>query len=124
MDAVVSGQAASAAFVEGNEVSVVRFGDEAPAQSSFEAIGRIFGNCTDVQFLAGTKKEIVQNALRKSWSFDRAMRLALIVLDDAEYAETKQEAALHLEELLEDPEVKGSVANQLTWTPLPPATSS
>ncbi len=124
MDAVVSGQAAIAAFVEGNEVSVVRFGDETPADSSFEAIGKIFGNCTDVQFFAGTRKEIVQNALRKSWSFDRATRLALIVLDDAEYTETKQEAALYLEELFDDPEVKRSVANQLTWTPLPAETSS
>ena len=97
MDGVISGQAATAAFVQGNDVSVVRFDDEAPAQSSFEAIGRIFGNCTDVEFLAGTRKEIVQNALRKSWSYDRALRLALIVLDEAEYAETKQEAALYLE---------------------------
>ena len=124
MDALVSGQAATAAFVEGNDVSLLHFGDEGSAQSSFEAIGRIFANCTDVRLFEGTRKEVVQDALRKSWSFDRAMRLALIVLDDAEYAETKQEAASYLEELFGDPEVKGSVADQLAWTPLPAETSS
>ena len=124
MDALVSGQAATAAFVEGNDVNLFRFGDEGSSPSSFEAIGRIFANCTDVQLFEGTRKEVAKAALQKSWSVDRAMRLALIILDDAEYAETKQEAASNLEELFGNPEVKAAIANQLAWTPLPTETSS
>jgi hypothetical protein len=124
MDALVSGQAATAAFLEGSDVSLHRFGDEGSTQSSFETLGRVFANSSDVQLLKGIRKEVAQDALRRSWSFDRAPRLALIVLDGDEYAETRHEAALYLDDLLDDPEVKSLVLDQLSWTPLPSQATS
>ena len=119
MDALVSGQAATAALIEGNDVSVLRFNDGGLERTKFEVLGRIFANCTDVQHLQRVEREQVDAALRNSWSFDRALRLVLIVLDDSEYVETKQEAASYLEELFTHLEVKTFVANQLAWAPLP-----
>ncbi len=119
MDALVSGQAATAALIEGNDVSILRFNDGGLERTTFEVVGRIFAGCTDVKHFQGVDMVQVDAALHKSWSFDRAIRLTLIVLDDKEYVETKQEAASYLEELFTDPEVKTFVANQLAWAPLP-----
>ncbi|HEX2554245.1 MAG TPA: tetratricopeptide repeat protein [Microvirga sp.] len=120
MDALVSGQAGVAAIIEGNSVSLMRSSSrQAWEPSSFAALHRIFVGCSDLLAVKSTSRQAVEKALNQAWSTDRATRLALIVLDTEEYPETRQEAALYLEPLLEDSEVRKSVKSQFAWAPLP-----
>jgi tetratricopeptide (TPR) repeat protein len=119
MYSIFSGQSATAAFIEGNDVSLLRYGEHVRSKSSIAAVSRIFKDATDIKLKEISEESAILGEFEASWAFDRALRLSLILLDETEYAETKEEAASCLEEFFENGSVTERVANQLAWTPLP-----
>lgn len=120
MNALLSGQAGIAIFVQGNTLSVVEV--ESPDVERVlhhTSIDYLFADATDVEELRSVSREAVIDELRLAWRRDRALQLSLLLLDGAEDEETRHLASDCLEELLGELRVCDHVANSLYAAPLP-----
>ena len=120
MDAFVSGQCGRAICVQGTEAFLVSV-DETDTTVSIP-LGLAYtalAGATDIRELKGITRERLNDVLQLQWSCDRALRLMLILLDEDEYIEVRQEASEIIEEFLSDIEVCSFVSARLYSKPLP-----
>lgn len=121
MDALVSGQAAVAVLLEGEEAVLIK-ADALSKEVQFqqERISHLLRNAADTVVLKGTSKEDAGQYLISAWRRDRAMHLALILLDEQEDESIRIGAAEILDEFLKFDDVVQFVCNRLYSSPLPP----
>jgi tetratricopeptide (TPR) repeat protein len=120
MNALLSGQAGIAILVHGDTLSVVQ-ADSPETEREFphSALGCLLAGATDVLSLQAVSRDELVRRLGLAWRSDRAMQLALLLLDGAEDCETRHLASDCLDDLLREPEVCIHVTNRLYAAPLP-----
>ena len=121
MKALISGQAAVAVMVDGDEMSSFTWDDPEiliPRRPS--DLRLLFGTATDIAELPDASHAGAIEALGKSWSRDRAVHMALILFDGDALTDTRIAAAECLDEFLADPDVAEFVLNLLSTAPMPP----
>ncbi len=118
MKALISGEA-SVAFVPGKP-PVLRLldGRAIEAWHASDAL-RAFDGCSDVFETSVSTSEEVDQLLRSAWASDRALKLALLLLDPEEPEEELTEYAECLEELIQDASVRDSVERRLMSAAFP-----
>lgn len=116
MDALVSGQAALAIFLDHEEAGSIhtrlwRLDQEGePTPIKYSERHRLLDHCTDVQILYETSFDRAVIELEKLYSKDRALHLTIIALDGNGSIEIQLEALELMEELFSSLEVMDSVA--------------
>ena len=120
MDAVVSGQAAALAVIEGEDCSVVRLHDaEVTQEINVGALRNVFSGASDILYLRRTSREEAKRQLLAKIDQDDALRLTLILLDSSEEASIRTEAAIELETIFDNPGSREYVENTLYCTTFP-----
>src|SRR5882724_11109496 len=121
MKALVSGQAGMALIIEGEQryrLLAIEMPDT--AEVDITSVRILFDRVSDLIELHDIASERdVLSRLERSWSEDRGVRLAFILLDRHEMRETRASSAESLNELLESREVSEFVANRLYSAPMP-----
>jgi tetratricopeptide (TPR) repeat protein len=120
MDAFVSGACGRAVLMEGTDAFILDIAEpEAEVSTSATIAYGALAGADDVLELKSTTRQQVLQHLEKKWSCDRALRLILILLNEDEYVEVKEEAAPLVNELLCDQEVERFATARLYAHPLP-----
>ena len=119
MYALVSGQAALAVVVRGDEASILRYGqDQENRTFRFSSAVGFLRDAPDIIRLSNPSKIEIEVALHESWAADRSLRLTRIVLDEDEEQEVQTEAIECLEEVLTD-QISSQVLLALCVAPVP-----
>ncbi len=120
MKAIISGQAALAVTIEGeNLYSFSMNSPESWTPLKEWELPHLFSQASDVlQFENVSQSEVVAK-LKSEWAQDRSLQLILILLDSEEEAQTRLEAAECLDEFLKQNEVRQYLENHLFSSPLP-----
>jgi len=114
MDALVSGQAGVAIFVQGNEALLVSIdAPETESACSPNSIPYLLGCADDVVEFKAVSKKTALLQLQLAWKFDRALHLILILLDRDEERDTKFMAAECIPDLIADIQVQERLENVL-----------
>ncbi|TKJ37930.1 hypothetical protein CEE37_13275 [candidate division LCP-89 bacterium B3_LCP] len=124
MNALISGQAGIAIFVETTGAFVVDI-DSPDQERSLPktSIPYVFNGASDVKLLKSVKRKKALETLELEWRKDRALQLMLILIDDEDDIETKREAAECLTELLSDKQVFEFLSNRMFSAPFPDDTN-
>jgi hypothetical protein len=117
MKALISGQSAVAVLLDGDQLSSFSWDNpDVLVSRRWSDLRLLFGAATDVFELPSSSHAEAIEALGNSWSRDRAVHMALIILDGDADSETRAGAGECLDEFLADPTVAGFVANVLRGT--------
>lgn len=120
MNVLISGQAGTAAIIQGNEARVVRIDDKDNEKiTPVNLLYRYFMGATDVSEFKIASESLVYEQLELSWKFDRALQLLLILLDKNEDVETSSMAVECLRDFFESNDVLEYVNSSLYASPLP-----
>ena len=118
VEAIVSGQANVALFWEGDALYSLHPGGE-PVRRREREVGFLLGDAKDLLHFQGIDRPRVAFELDLEVRRADALHLALMLLDAELEAETREEAAIELEELFADAKVSEFVENVLYSRPLP-----
>lgn len=120
MDAVISGHAGVALILDGGRLASIHVENSEEVIPRQEAeIHLLFNGAKDLQFLADADLEQVRAQLELAGARIDALHLALILLDRELSAETRREAALELNELMDLLEITDFLERVLYAHPLP-----
>jgi len=124
MDALISGQAGIAILMHGNTALLVEAGRPEFEFSLHQgSIPYLFAGASDVIELKSVTKAKTVEQLKLASSRDRALHLALILLDKDETEETRRLAVESLGELLAEGDIFDFIASRLYSAPAPPNSS-
>jgi hypothetical protein len=125
MEALVSGVAARAVFIDGEAVSHIEADHpETRIPTTRGAIPYLLLDAHDVQCLKVTNEAEAFRCLLRKFNEDRGLRMLQVILDSSEDSELRQEAASLLSEIFDDPEVKEIISNWAFSIPFPYEVSS
>lgn len=120
MDAVMSGQAAAMALIEGNDCSVVHSVEpERRRKINVGAINYLFAGALDVLYFKRISLDEAYQRFFAEVRTDESLRLTLILLDDFESVELRLEAARELAQTIAGKDTRDRVENILCTDPLP-----
>lgn len=121
MKALISGQAATAVLVDGEQFYSLKLDEPRQVIKREEwEISLLLADADDIQQIDDAVEAIVFEELELAWEKDRGLQLILILLDSQEEAETRLSAAECLNEFLSSSAVSEYIANHLYSAPLPP----
>ena len=120
MNAIISGQAATAVLLDENALWVVHLDEPKVRRPCRQSdLPHVFADASDVSILQNVNEDDVARALLTSWREDRALRLTLILLDHNANEATRRMAVEPLNELLSSTEAREFTCNVLYSAPLP-----
>ncbi len=120
MDAYISGQAALAIILNEGEASCLELdGNWPPRPIQHNSIPILLQDSTDVAKYVNADREQIERELELAWAKDRALRLAILILDGSEGVDIREDAADCIEELLSSESVLRFVRNIFYSSPLP-----
>jgi hypothetical protein len=120
MDALISGVAARAVFIEMEGVSYVEA--ERPDVKVFvarDAIPYLLLDAHDVESLRATTEAATFRSLLRKYNEDRGLRLLQMILDPEEDQELRRDATIFLSEIINDTDIKSKIANWAFSVPIP-----
>lgn len=125
MEALVSGVAARVVFIDGEAVSYIEADHpETRIPATRDAIPYLLLDAHDVQRLKATNEDEAFRCLLRKFNEDRGLRMLQVVLDPREDFELRREAAISLNEILDNSDVKETISNWAFSTPFPYEVSS
>lgn len=122
MRSLISGQAAAAVVLTGNDawLHTIESFDQ-PARIPPESVLHIFADATDVIELDSIDPDVLKAELQLLWEKDRALHLTLIAIGDNCEDDERVRAAKAADKLLESAVVSRFVSGRLHRAPLPDA---
>lgn len=112
MEALVSGVAARVVFIDGDAVSYIEADHpEARIPATPDAIPYLLLGAHDVQRLKATSEDEAFRCLLRKFNEDRGLRMLQIVIDPDDDFELRREAAILLNDILGDSDVKETISN-------------
>ncbi|MCR4378654.1 MAG: tetratricopeptide repeat protein [Rhodospirillales bacterium] len=119
MYALMSGQAGRVAFFYGASVKVLDLnGIENGREFPISEAGHLFSGLSDVRYISPKSEQVGMNALQLAQNQDRALLMAIMLLDAKEGTEFRLEAANILDEFFTTDVVKQYVNYKLYRAPL------
>ncbi|HEY6874381.1 MAG TPA: tetratricopeptide repeat protein [Geobacteraceae bacterium] len=120
MATLISANAGLAIFVHGNEADVISINNvDRELNYPLSSIPYLLSGATDVKVINKITKRDSLSLLQKEFGKNRALKLALIMLDESEDDSTVEMAADCLAELLSDPDILSCIENSLYSNVLP-----
>lgn len=112
MEALVSGIAARAIFIEGEEVFFVEADQPEERRAAVaKEIPNLMAGAIDVIRIPNTNEQGAFKVLLDLWNKDRSLRMLEVLLDSNEYEKNRMEAANALQQLLEETETRDHLLN-------------
>lgn len=120
MDALISGVAARAVFIEMDGVSYVEAErPDVKISVSRDAVPYLLLDAHDVEKLDSTTETSAFRLLLRKYNEDRGLRLLQMILDPEEDQELRRDSAIFLSEILANTDVKSNIANWAFSVPMP-----
>ena len=123
MNALISGQAATAIYFEEGKTFSIHIGSDLRVEREDAEIDLIFADATDVSQFTDLAFQDVKVKLQTAWEQERSLQLIFILLDKDEDRETKIVAAEYLNDNVSNPLIQDFIANYLYAAPLPASTN-
>ena len=120
MRAIISGQAGCAILMDGGSFRSIEIDsvEQEKPRTCWE-VRNLLGDASDAFLLRDITREEAARHLEAAWRRDRALQMALIVLDPHEEENLRKEAAECLEDLLVSESDRERLANVMYSSPLP-----
>ena len=119
MKAFVSAQAGVAVLIDRGAMQSITLDDDTLVQRQESDLPVLFNGVSDLRQVDCRSTNELSMELESAWAKDRALHLVIIVLDQEEERDLRNDAAECLEELITKPGVRDFIANRLYSVPLP-----
>lgn len=120
MDALISGVAARAVFIDMDGVSYVEAErPDVKVSVAPDAVSYLFLDAYDAERLRATTETGAFRSLLHKYNEDRGLRLLQMILDPEEDQELRRDATIFLAEIIVDRDVKSKIANWAFSVPMP-----